>query len=116
MCQILRSYFHSKRSDVDIVLLYGGTDQSSLPFYESLQRCSRILGPDGKLQFRMHCTVVDALSNVYHGLLPWEESVGFVDEAMIANFMHPPGEDVLVLVCGPPVMCREIKTLLFHLG
>ena len=113
MIQVLRSYFLSGRNDVEIVLLYGGSDPQSLPFYESLRRCA--VGHDGKAAFKMHCTVMDATATKETSE-PWTEAVGIIDERMIKAKMHLPGDDLLVMVCGPPTMCREVKTTLFKIG
>lgn len=36
----------------------------------------------------------------------WDYSQGFVNEDMIKSFMPPPGDDVLILMCGPPPMVQ----------
>nr|DBA30354.1 TPA: hypothetical protein GDO54_006348 [Pyxicephalus adspersus] len=36
----------------------------------------------------------------------WDYSQGFVNEDMIKSFMPPPGDDVLILMCGPPPMIQ----------
>lgn len=34
----------------------------------------------------------------------WKYSEGFVSEQMIQDHLHPPADDVLILMCGPPPM------------
>ncbi|XP_041110960.1 NADH-cytochrome b5 reductase 3-like [Polyodon spathula] len=36
----------------------------------------------------------------------WEYSQGFINEEMIKDQMPPPGEDTLILLCGPPPMIQ----------
>ncbi|XP_039617577.1 NADH-cytochrome b5 reductase 3-like [Polypterus senegalus] len=36
----------------------------------------------------------------------WEYSEGFVNEEMIRDHLPPPGEDTLILMCGPPPMIQ----------
>ncbi|XP_063785224.1 NADH-cytochrome b5 reductase 3 [Pseudophryne corroboree] len=36
----------------------------------------------------------------------WDYSQGFVNEDMIKSFLPPPGDDVLILMCGPPPMIQ----------
>ena len=36
----------------------------------------------------------------------WEYSSGFISAEMIAKHLPPPGEDTLVLMCGPPPMVK----------
>jgi cytochrome-b5 reductase len=42
--------------------------------------------------------------------------VGFVNAALLKQHMWPPGEDVLVIMCGPAPMCRALKKTLAELG
>lgn len=37
----------------------------------------------------------------------WAYSSGFVNEEMISNHLPPPGDDTLVLLCGPPAMINS---------
>ncbi|KAH9641914.1 hypothetical protein HF086_011664 [Spodoptera exigua] len=34
----------------------------------------------------------------------WKYSVGFINDEMISQHLFPPGDDVIVLMCGPPPM------------
>lgn len=34
----------------------------------------------------------------------WSYDIGFVTEDMIAKHLPPPGDDTLILMCGPPPM------------
>jgi len=36
----------------------------------------------------------------------WKYDVGFVNDEMIAKHLPPPGEDTLILMCGPPPMIK----------
>ncbi|KAK1168901.1 NADH-cytochrome b5 reductase 3-like isoform X1 [Acipenser oxyrinchus oxyrinchus] len=36
----------------------------------------------------------------------WEYSQGFINEKMIKDQMPPPGDDTLILLCGPPAMIQ----------
>ncbi|XP_007893601.1 NADH-cytochrome b5 reductase 3 [Callorhinchus milii] len=36
----------------------------------------------------------------------WKYSEGFVNDEMISNHLPPPGDDVLILMCGPPPMIQ----------
>nr|XP_043877946.1 NADH-cytochrome b5 reductase 3-like [Solea senegalensis] len=36
----------------------------------------------------------------------WEYSQGFISEDMVRERLPPPGEDTLVLMCGPPPMIQ----------
>lgn len=36
----------------------------------------------------------------------WNYSQGFVNEEMIRDHLPPPGEETLILMCGPPPMIQ----------
>ena len=36
----------------------------------------------------------------------WAYSTGFITSEMIASHLPPPGDDTLVLMCGPPPMVK----------
>lgn len=51
--------------------------------------------------------------SVFNGhLLPclsvsgWEYSQGFISEDMVRDHLPPPGDDTLILMCGPPPMIQ----------
>ncbi len=37
----------------------------------------------------------------------WEYSTGYVNEDLFRKELHPPGDDVHTLMCGPPIMMEE---------
>lgn len=36
----------------------------------------------------------------------WEYSQGFISEDMVREHLPPPGDDTLILMCGPPPMIQ----------
>ncbi|TRY54284.1 hypothetical protein DNTS_021270, partial [Danionella cerebrum] len=36
----------------------------------------------------------------------WEYSEGFINEEMVRKHLPPPGDDTLILMCGPPPMIQ----------
>ncbi|MEQ2194221.1 hypothetical protein XENOCAPTIV_025589, partial [Xenoophorus captivus] len=36
----------------------------------------------------------------------WEFSQGFINEDMLKEHLPPPGDDTLILMCGPPPMIQ----------
>jgi NAD(P)H-flavin reductase len=40
------------------------------------------------------------------------QGVGFINEAFIKAHMHPPSDDLLIVICGPYPMCMALKKLL----
>ena len=47
----------------------------------------------------------------------WTGQTGHISKEMIVSTCPPPGDDTLMLTCGPPVMCRNyILPMLLELG
>mmetsp|Transcript_14712 Transcript_14712/g.22129 ORF Transcript_14712/g.22129 Transcript_14712/m.22129 type:complete len:113 (-) Transcript_14712:1222-1560(-) len=46
----------------------------------------------------------------------WNESVGYVTEPLIKERLFPAAEDVVVLLCGPPILVKISKANLQKLG
>ncbi len=46
----------------------------------------------------------------------WEGLVGYINKEMILKNLPTPGEDTVMLLCGPPVMCEKSKSILLELG
>lgn len=36
----------------------------------------------------------------------WEYSQGFISEDMVRDYLPPPSDDTLILMCGPPPMIQ----------
>jgi cytochrome-b5 reductase len=46
----------------------------------------------------------------------WEGLVGYVNKDMITKQLPGPGDNTIILICGPPIMCEKSKSLLLELG
>eukprot|EP01083_Nonionella_stella_P033228 90976_1 len=46
----------------------------------------------------------------------WKGGVGYIDNKMIKEHIYPPGEDVVVMYCGPPPFNKAIKQILIQIG
>lgn len=46
----------------------------------------------------------------------WRQGSGFIDAETLKKEMFPPGDDVLLVLCGPPGMCKAIKPVFESLG
>lgn len=46
----------------------------------------------------------------------WKDLVGYVSKDMLMEHFPSPANDVLVLLCGPPVMCVKAKEFLAEIG
>jgi len=105
MAQILREVFFRGRNDLPIRMIYACPRPDVFPFYELLHHKAA-----SHHNFKLTCTVDGT------GGLPWEENVGFVTPDLIKASMFPPGPDLLIVLCGPPPMCRAVKRALATVG
>eukprot|EP00003_Mantamonas_plastica_P024315 TRINITY_DN450_c1_g1_i5.p2 TRINITY_DN450_c1_g1~~TRINITY_DN450_c1_g1_i5.p2 ORF type:complete len:171 (+),score=63.27 TRINITY_DN450_c1_g1_i5:1765-2277(+) len=46
----------------------------------------------------------------------WDMGVGYVSESMISDHFEPHGDDVKVVLCGPPPMTKAMKGVLGNMG
>ncbi|CAL8074100.1 unnamed protein product [Calicophoron daubneyi] len=93
MFQLL-SYILSRQSDVTkVAMLYANNTEKDILLRDELDAFK----DKYPHQFRVWYTVKDAPEH-------WNYGTGFVDEKMLTEHIYPPGEDSLVLLCGPPPM------------
>lgn len=105
MLSILHSVLHHKRTDIDVKLLYGANQPAAIAFKDGLDSVGRHSNVD------INYTV----DRVPEGQ-SWEGHVGFIDEQLIQKTLSPPGDDVLVVICGPYKMCQVLKDLVKKVG
>lgn len=108
MLQIIRAAI--KKPFIDsiesISLVYAAEDVSELTYRDLLTRYQSVYGRD---KF-----TVNLVLNKPPPL--WTEGVGFVDGAVLRSAVQPPSNDLLVAICGPPIMERVVKMNLASLG
>ncbi|KAG5492501.1 hypothetical protein JKF63_01079 [Porcisia hertigi] len=99
MLQIIKAALNRPYVDniETIHLVYAAEDEHELT-YRSLMKKYRSDNPD-----KFDCVFV--LNNPPEG---WTEGVGYVDRSTLQRFLPPPSKDLLVAICGPPVMQRSV--------
>eukprot|EP01135_Chromosphaera_perkinsii_P007960 Nk52_evm32s1073 gene=Nk52_evmTU32s1073 len=103
MIQIIRSQLKVD-SKTEMTLMYGAIKEDELVYKELLEEKDRLY-TNLKIYF--------ALNDPPEG---WTQGVGFIDEKMIREVMHPPEPDTMIVICGPPAMCKIMKSYLENLG
>ncbi|EAN81600.1 putative NADH-dependent fumarate reductase [Trypanosoma cruzi] len=88
-----------------IRLIYAAEDVSELTYRELLEHHQR----DSKGKFRS-IFVLNRPPPI------WTDGVGFIDKKLLSSSVQPPAKDLLVAICGPPIMQRVVKTCLKSLG
>jgi flavocytochrome c len=88
-----------------IRLIYAAEDEYELTYRELLARYRK----DNPDKFN----VGFVLNNPPEG---WTDGVGYVDRSSLQRLLPPPSKDLLVAICGPPVMQRSVIADLLALG
>lgn len=102
MYQILNEIIKEKTSvepgdnvDIKVWLLFANQSEQDILLRDELEQ----IAASNSDCFKMWYTV-DRKSE------GWKYSTGFIDEAMLKEHMPPPGDDVLICICGPPPMIK----------
>lgn len=93
MYQLINYILHSKDDNTKLALLFANNSESDILLRDELED----LESKHPQQFRLWYTLTEAPAN-------WTYSTGFVNEQMISERLYPPGDDSLVLLCGPTPM------------
>lgn len=107
MVQIMRAALKKPYvENIDSIdLIYAVEDVRELTYRRVLEDYQR----DHKHKLRTHYI----LNNPPAG---WTGGVGFVDRNVLSQSLPQPSKDLLIVICGPPVMQRVIKATLVLLG
>lgn len=100
MMQIVREICqHEKagKGQVELSLIFANRSKEDILLHEELQRLA-----EEHANFKVEYTLD-------HPPADWTYSSGLVDQSMIQQHLPGPAEDTLVLLCGPPIMCKFMK-------
>uniref|UniRef100_A0A3B3IBU2 NADH-cytochrome b5 reductase n=1 Tax=Oryzias latipes TaxID=8090 RepID=A0A3B3IBU2_ORYLA len=95
MLQIITAIMKDPQDPTVCHLLFANQTEKDILLRPELEEI-QVKHPD---RFRLWFTVDRAP-------LDWEYSQGFIDEDMVRERLPPPGEDTLILMCGPPPMIQ----------
>ncbi|XP_077994149.1 NADH-cytochrome b5 reductase 3-like isoform X2 [Glandiceps talaboti] len=93
MLQLIRHITKDPEDTTELSLLFANQTDKDILVREELEDCQRANSDQFKLWY--------TLDKAPEG---WEYSEGFVNEDMIKEHLPPPGDDTLILMCGPPPM------------
>ncbi|XP_069048860.1 NADH-cytochrome b5 reductase 3-like [Lepisosteus oculatus] len=95
MLQIIRAIMKDKEDKTVCYLLFANQTEKDILLRPELEE----IQANYPSRFKLWFTLDRAPEN-------WDYSTGFVNEDMIRNYLPPPGEDTLILMCGPPPMIQ----------
>lgn len=105
MKQILSEAWYEGHTDISLSMLYACPRPDVFPYY-SLLKSKAATHPN----FKLTCTVDNT------GGLPWDEHVGLISQELLKEALPAPSSDLLIIICGPPPMCRAVKRSLAAMG
>ncbi|XP_068133726.1 NADH-cytochrome b5 reductase 3 [Hyperolius riggenbachi] len=95
MLQLIRAIMKDKDDPTTCFLLFANQTEKDILLRNELEEVQANYGSRFKLWYTLDRTPEQ-----------WDYSQGFVNEDMVKSFMPPPGDDVLILMCGPPPMIQ----------
>ncbi|GAA5958088.1 hypothetical protein JCM21900_003582 [Sporobolomyces salmonicolor] len=106
--QVLRGVIYDKEdTSTKLYVLNANKTQADILLRAELEALATLAGPE---RFRQHLVLSK-------GPEDWPHSKGRINKQMLAEHLPPPGQDSLVLICGPDPMINEIvKPGLTELG
>jgi len=93
MLQLITAIFRDPQDLTEIALLFANQSEEDILLRNELERIQS--------QFPQRFKVWYTVDRPKEG---WAYSSGFVDDQMIKDHLHGPGNDSLVVMCGPPPM------------
>lgn len=106
--QVLKGVIHDvEDSGTKLWLLNANKTEADILLRSDLESLAALVGPS---RFQQHFCLSKAPED-------WQHSKGRINQAMLELHLPPPGEDSLILTCGPEPMIEEIvKPGLMALG
>jgi len=95
MLQIIREVLKHEDDATKLALLYANQTEEDILLRNELDQ----LASEHSDRFRVWYTL-DRPNPT------WKFSTGFVNDDMISNHLPPPGDDTIILMCGPPAMVQ----------
>ncbi|XP_047545847.1 NADH-cytochrome b5 reductase 2 isoform X1 [Vanessa atalanta] len=93
MLQLVRHICSDASDRTEMRLLFANQTEQDILLRDELEKYQR----EHPEQFKLWYTIDRADEG-------WKYSTGFINDDMIESHLFPPGDDVIVLMCGPPPM------------
>ncbi|OPB37695.1 hypothetical protein A0O28_0046070 [Trichoderma guizhouense] len=105
MFQLIRAICENDRDATEISLIYANHTENDILLKDELDKFSRLYPKLFKVFY-----VIE------HPSTTWNSGVGYITKDMAAQRLPLPGNDVKIMVCGPPGMVGAAKKFLGELG
>ncbi|KAK4141774.1 uncharacterized protein C8A04DRAFT_13813 [Dichotomopilus funicola] len=113
MWQVIRAICEDERDTTEVSLVYANRSEGDILMRGELERYARRYPGNLKVFYLVDR---EPPAGEEHGLKGLEYGVGYVTKEVLKQRLPAPGEDVQVMVCGPPGMVEAAKRGLVELG
>lgn len=96
--QVIEQVLKNPKDKSQLSLIFGNQSEADILLRDRLDTLAR-----DNAQFEVFYTVDKAPEG-------WTQGVGFINKDMCANHLPAPGDDAIVLMCGPPPMIKYAAT------
>eukprot|EP00484_Ammonia_sp_Unknown_P019279 CAMPEP_0197038174 /NCGR_PEP_ID=MMETSP1384-20130603/15160_1 /TAXON_ID=29189 /ORGANISM="Ammonia sp." /LENGTH=297 /DNA_ID=CAMNT_0042468571 /DNA_START=1527 /DNA_END=2420 /DNA_ORIENTATION=- len=107
MLQIIREIEANHNDETQVSMIFGNVSIDDILLREELEQV-RQKHDNIHIRFIIDKAPTDGRE--------WNEDVGYVTQEQLKQRIFPPADDVIVLLCGPPIMTKICKGNLMKLG
>ncbi|KAK4075601.1 hypothetical protein Trihar35433_2161 [Trichoderma harzianum] len=105
MFQLIRAICENDRDATEISLIYANHTENDILLKDELDKFSRL-----------YPKLFNVFYVIEHPSTTWTSGIGYITKDMTAQRLPLPGNDVKIMVCGPPGMVGAAKKFLGELG
>ncbi|KKO97810.1 cytochrome-b5 reductase [Trichoderma harzianum] len=105
MFQLIRAICENDRDATEISLIYANHTENDILLKDELDKFSRL-----------YPKLFNVFYVIEHPSATWNSGVGYITKDIAAQRLPLPGNDVKIMVCGPPGMVGAAKKFLGELG
>ena len=108
MLQIIKAILKDTGDETEVSLLFANQTEDDILVRSELEWLAKRNPNNFKLWYTLDRPSEGSLAIccVVECFVGWQYSSGFVNMDMITGHLPPPGEDTLILMCGPPPMIK----------
>ena len=107
MLQLIRQIIKDDNDDTKVKMIFGNVSKNDILLYDELKD---LRSKNANIKIRFTIDKKDANDNT------WNESVGYVTNDMINEFLFKPNDKPATFLCGPPVMVKILEKTLKNMG
>jgi len=108
MFQALRKLMGTPGDTREVTLVYSNKREEDILLRAELEAWAKMHAPRFKLVYVLGETASQTTSAGWSSTDVYTATSGWIDQAKVAQFCHPPSEETMVMVCGVPAMYEAL--------